>query len=49
MSDLLTNLNEKQKEAVQATDGPVLIVAGAGTGKTMALTYRIAYLIQEKN
>lgn len=46
--DLLARLNDRQRDAVTATDGPVLIVAGAGTGKTMALTYRIAYLIQEK-
>ncbi|MGE3341631.1 MAG: ATP-dependent helicase [Candidatus Altimarinota bacterium] len=46
--DLLTSLNTAQLEAVTTTEGPLLIVAGAGTGKTMALTYRIAYLIQEK-
>ena len=47
--DLMSALNDRQREAVLATDGPVLIVAGAGTGKTMALTYRMAYLIKEKN
>ena len=45
----IDNLNNKQKEAVLYNEGPLLILAGAGSGKTKVLTTKIAYLIEEKN
>ena len=47
--DYLKNLNEAQKEAVLHLDGPLLIVAGAGSGKTKVLTSRIANIIKERS
>lgn len=48
VTNLLANMNEKQAQAVTCTQGPLLIMAGAGSGKTRVLTHRVAYLIEEQ-